>query len=189
MNSSTGLRDRILKAAQDLIAEKGFQGWTVDELSSRAHMSKRTLYRYYPSKETIIEAVMDDFFTDISAALDQLLATGSDPAAVMQNMLYQISTRGRFFTRPQGLEDLRRVYPQLWDKINRFRMERINDVLQYIYQHQHTSPINKIDPRIVSAVVQASIQTVINPAFILENGFTFDEAVQQLSSLLISSLL
>lgn len=189
MNSSTGLRDRIIKAAQDLISERGFQGWTVDELSSRAHISKRTLYRYYPSKETVVEAVLDVFFEDIAAALDQLLANDSDPVVVMQNMLYQISTRGRFFTGPQGLEDLRRVYPHLWDKINTFRMERINDVLKFVYQHQHTSPIKRIDPRIVSAFVQAGIQAVINPAFILENGLTFDDAAQQLSSLLISSLL
>lgn len=189
MISSTGLRDRILKAAQDLISERGFQGWTVDELSSRANISKRTLYRYYPSKETVVEAALDEFFTDISAALDRLLAADSDPAAVIQNMLYQLSTRARFFTGPQGLEDLRRAYPHLWDKINRFRMGRINDVLKYVYKHQHASQIKKIDPRIVSAVVQASIQAVINPAFILENGLTFDEAVQQLSSLLISSLL
>ena len=61
------INQRILTSARQLIAERGYRGWTMDELSSKAHISKRTLYRYYSSKEELITAVVDGFLADIGS--------------------------------------------------------------------------------------------------------------------------
>jgi AcrR family transcriptional regulator len=53
-----GREDRILDAAQEIIAEKGYAAMNMDELAARADITKPTLYRYFPSKEDIaIQAV------------------------------------------------------------------------------------------------------------------------------------
>ena len=53
-----GREDRILDAAQEFIAEKGYAAMNMDELAARAEITKPTLYRYFPSKEDIaIQAV------------------------------------------------------------------------------------------------------------------------------------
>ena len=57
-----GLRERkrlathraIQFAAIDLIAERGLDGTTVDEISRRADVSARTFFNYFPSKEAAI---------------------------------------------------------------------------------------------------------------------------------------
>jgi hypothetical protein len=44
--------------------------------------------------------------------------------------------------------------------------------------------LQNIDPLILSTVIVAAIQNVLNPTFILENNLTFEETAQQLSLIL-----
>lgn len=50
------LRDRFLK----LVLKKGLEGFTMQELADAAGVSVRTLYRYYPSREALTEAVKEE---------------------------------------------------------------------------------------------------------------------------------
>jgi hypothetical protein len=43
------------------------------------------------------------------------------------------------------------------------------------------SLLQDIDPRVLTAVLTAVIQNVLNPDFILENNLTFEETARQLS--------
>lgn len=42
-----------------MFAEKGFEATRTDEIAARAGVSKGTLYLYYPSKEVLLQAVID----------------------------------------------------------------------------------------------------------------------------------
>lgn len=183
-----GIEARILNAAREMIIERGFNGWTVDELSHRAGISKRTLYRYFSAKELIIESVLEDFFQGVSRELDKMLIAQSDPLPVLQHILQYLLHQGRFITGQQSLEDLRRVYPHLWNRIDEFRMQKIKMMIAYVARHRPNSLLAEIDPLIVTTAITSSIQAVINPAFILENGLTFSEVVEQLSRFLMASL-
>jgi AcrR family transcriptional regulator len=60
----------LLDAALALFVEKGFAATRSDEVAVRAGVSKGTLYLYYPSKEELLKAV-------IQQNLSQLIAEGS----------------------------------------------------------------------------------------------------------------
>lgn len=63
----------LLDAALELFVEKGFAATRSDEVAVRAGVSKGTLYLYYPSKEELLKAV-------IQQNLSQLIAEGSGMA-------------------------------------------------------------------------------------------------------------
>jgi AcrR family transcriptional regulator len=47
----------VLAAAKDLIAEKGYAGFSVDEVARRAGAGKTTIYRWYPTKADLFLAI------------------------------------------------------------------------------------------------------------------------------------
>ncbi len=69
---------RILDAAQEVIAEYGFHGATVDMIADRADMSKPNLHYYFRTKTILYEAVLKRTLDTWLASLSKLDPNG-DP--------------------------------------------------------------------------------------------------------------
>ncbi|MEV8376880.1 TetR/AcrR family transcriptional regulator [Kribbella sp. NPDC056861] len=52
---------QLLDLARELFTEQGFRGTTMDAVAARAHVSKQSLYRDYPSKDELYSAVVRDW--------------------------------------------------------------------------------------------------------------------------------
>ena len=50
--------EAIVQAVNRLLAEKGFDGMTVDEVAARVGIAKASLYKHFPSKEDLAAAAM-----------------------------------------------------------------------------------------------------------------------------------
>lgn len=61
----TEKRDLIVKSAISEFRAKGFHGLGMNELARKANVSKRTLYKYFHSKEELFEAVTTKLFAEI----------------------------------------------------------------------------------------------------------------------------
>lgn len=57
--------------AQDLFLEHGYEETTVDQIAAAAGMSKRTFFRYFPSKDDLVIGKYDLFGDRMAEALDQ----------------------------------------------------------------------------------------------------------------------
>ncbi|TFC58766.1 TetR/AcrR family transcriptional regulator [Cryobacterium sp. TMB1-7] len=49
--------DAVLQATTDLLAEVGFSAMTIDAVAARAHSSKATIYKRWPTKTALVVAV------------------------------------------------------------------------------------------------------------------------------------
>lgn len=45
---------RLLRAADELLVSRGARGFTVADVAKRAHVSKGTVYLYWPTKEDLL---------------------------------------------------------------------------------------------------------------------------------------
>lgn len=50
-------REALFHAALELVSEHGFESTTVDQIADRAGVSRRTFFRYFPSKEAVLFAL------------------------------------------------------------------------------------------------------------------------------------
>ncbi|WP_117170247.1 TetR/AcrR family transcriptional regulator [Paraliobacillus sediminis] len=53
--------DKLLLAAIDLFAEKGYKGVTTQEIATTAGLSEKTLFRHFGSKQNLLETAFDRF--------------------------------------------------------------------------------------------------------------------------------
>ena len=79
-SSPPSKKDEILKLAFDRFYDGGFRATGIDTVMAESGISKRTLYKYFPSKEDLIEAVLDYYAEGIANAyFEQAIAASSDP--------------------------------------------------------------------------------------------------------------
>lgn len=54
-----GTKEKLLQAAIDLIAGKGYTGVTTQEIADAAQLSEKTLFRHFGSKQNLLEAALE----------------------------------------------------------------------------------------------------------------------------------
>lgn len=67
----------IIDAVNRLLAEKGFDAMTVDEVAAAVGIAKASLYKHFPSKEDLAAAAMSHLMSQAQIFLDGLDPAGS----------------------------------------------------------------------------------------------------------------
>ena len=77
----------LTAAALDLFVERGFAATRLDDVATRAGVSKGTLYLYFDSKEALFKAVIEEGIVPAIAAAEQQLAGHEGSAAELLRAL------------------------------------------------------------------------------------------------------
>ena len=74
-------RDRLLAAAQARFNEDGYNGAGIDAIIAEAGIARMTLYNHFPSKDALIEAVLERRHQDLTAwVMEGVNRRADDPA-------------------------------------------------------------------------------------------------------------
>lgn len=68
-SGSVRRREKILKAASELIVKNGYRGTSLDAVVERAGCSKSAIYEYFGSKEGLLAALTEDIVHELSLTL------------------------------------------------------------------------------------------------------------------------
>jgi len=84
-------RKRLEDAALALFAERGFDQTTVDDLAAVSGVGRRTIFRYFPSKNDIVFGALDERLRVLAAELDAGGAAGVPLLEVMRRAFHATS--------------------------------------------------------------------------------------------------
>ena len=54
-------KEKISNYSQDVFFKSGFYKITMDEIAKGLRISKKTIYKYFPSKKNLLEAIVNSF--------------------------------------------------------------------------------------------------------------------------------
>jgi AcrR family transcriptional regulator len=66
----TPTRDRLVQAAMDVFAERGYHGATVDDIVAASGTSKGAFYHYFSSKQAIFLSLLDQLVEMVEAGVE-----------------------------------------------------------------------------------------------------------------------
>lgn len=93
--------DEVLDAALALFVEKGFAATRVEDIATRAGLSKGAVYLYFPSKEAILEGLVRRAVVPIATnALGVIENYAGDPRLVITGVLKMVAHR---LTQPETI--------------------------------------------------------------------------------------
>jgi len=52
------MKDTILEKSKELFLRNGFKTVGMDDIAQSLHISKKTIYQYFPSKDDLVKAVL-----------------------------------------------------------------------------------------------------------------------------------
>jgi len=80
-------RDKILRAATKVFARYGYEGGSVEKISSLAKSYDRMIYYYYGSKEGLFIAVLEGIYRRMDEAEAKVVPDPSDPVEALKTVI------------------------------------------------------------------------------------------------------
>ncbi len=84
-------RERLINAAVEAFAEKGFAGTTTRDIASRAGMSPAAVYVHHDSKESLLFTVSLEGHRSALEVIGMAAASTTDPVERIRTMVYDFS--------------------------------------------------------------------------------------------------
>src|SRR5919106_1272406 len=88
--------DRILDAALDAFGTRGYGATSLDEVAGELGIRKQTILYWYPSKEVLLDAVIDRTAAELTGRLERAVAdagTGFDRVEAIVRAMFRLAAR------------------------------------------------------------------------------------------------
>ena len=99
--------DRILDAALASFGTRGYEASSLDSIAAELGVRKQTILYYFPTKEVLLEAVIDRSASELSAALEDALVSAGEGWARVEAVVRSVFRLA--LRRPELLGLLREV--------------------------------------------------------------------------------
>jgi AcrR family transcriptional regulator len=123
-------QSELTSVAQDLFVTQGYDGTTVDQIAAAAGMSKRTFFRYFPSKDDLVIGKYDLFADRMAEALDERPA--DEPVWKSLRRVFDITLDyvqdDHQRARNDAMDEIVRSTPQLYARYLE-KMQRVQQLL------------------------------------------------------------
>ena len=85
-------REQLIDVARALFAEKGFEGTAIEEIASRAKVSKPVVYEHFGGKEGLYAVIVDRELSTISTTVTQALRSSESASLVVERAALALLT-------------------------------------------------------------------------------------------------
>lgn len=165
MPVENGPKQRILETARAQFVNHGFSKVTTDEITGELGISKKTLYKYFPSKEALLQEVLNLIMEEIRVGAEEIIHD-QDLEFITKLRDFMTFLGGKLAElRPPFLHDIQKNAPRLWKNIETFRKEMIHTrFANLIGQGMQLGKFrNDVNQQLVVLIFLHSIQNIINP--------------------------
>lgn len=172
-------KQRIIDVAGKRFREQGITKVTLDEIASELGMSKKTMYKFFPSKEDLLSAVVHGVMNYLRAHVERIVASDKPfvekASELLSHLARQIGTTSRQF-----FIDLQRVAPDLWKEMDEFRRQRILTNLRQMFIQGKQEGVFREDLNVdlFILVFLNSVQGIVNPQVLATQPFSMEEAMR-----------
>ncbi|MGI6434831.1 MAG: TetR/AcrR family transcriptional regulator [Syntrophomonadaceae bacterium] len=181
------MREKIAESAINQILKFGLRKFTIDDITAELGISKKTVYKYFNSKNQLIEYALDNY---LAAELNKQ----------NQVMTLNKSFRKRFeaLTSPANhkqiptrlLAELQQFFPELWDKCEEVIQITRNQIIQIYADGIKNGEIrSEVHPAVIDLVVKNAIAGVLDYRFLAENDIGLIQALEGVKSMVLYGIL
>lgn len=184
---SEDIQERIKLACIEAFNEYGCK-LNLDDISQKLHISKKTIYRHFASKEEILEQIMTETFDDVHAKQRVIY---DNPEWGTREKLRRILTAESKYERAIDMErlpEVQQVYPRLHAAMLEKYATEWELAMTLFRRGVEEGIFRPVNPHLVQRMLQEGMQTVHRGEFLKMSGMTYWEAIAQMVDIILDGV-
>src|SRR5882672_4767139 len=168
-------RARIMATAEALFRRLGFAKTTVADIAAELEMSPANVYRFFASKNAIVEAICKHCLSDVEERAWTVARSKAPAAQRLERLILEILAyhRENLMTEKRVNELVVAAIEHSWETI-RAHKEALRNVIELIVRDGiDAGEFERVDPRHTSELIMRAMVAFTNPMLIgtcLEEG-------------------
>ncbi len=185
----TADREKILKHSRNKFHQEGFYKISMDEIAADLHISKKTIYKHFPSKEILLKEICSDTTCIIKSKIEEILF-GSEDVVVKFVRLLNMHSNMTMNISDKWIKDLTIHAPGIKQSIDEMKNDQVNKVFtKLLEQGKREGLIENYPTPIIIASFNSSLMAVVNHDFLINNKFTIHHAFKITYEMLLNGIL
>ncbi len=186
---ATEEKEKILNYSRNKFHKEGFYKTSMDEISSELHISKKTIYKYFSSKEKLLEEICSGTSCDIGNRLDSIV-DGNDNVVIKFVRILNFHSNFSRNISDKWLRDLSIHAPDIKKNIDEKKNERINKVVEKLLeQGKKEKLIENYPSKLIILAFNSSLTSALNSDFLINNNFSMHDAFRITYEMLLNGIL
>ncbi len=182
-------QEKIINYCTSKFLKDGFYLVTVDQIANELRISKKTIYKFFSTKDELVEAVAKHLMNDVSSKIDNIIGSGNDSLTKII-MLFEVMAGVVVRFSEKWLKDLQIHTPKLWQQIDEFRTKRAFTVLGSIIRQGQIEGIIVEKPiELIIHIFVNTIRSVVHPDFLYYQKLDYREAFIHSFEILFNGIL
>lgn len=182
-------KEKILEIARQKFFQDGFVKTSIDEIAREYHISKKTIYKHFKSKDDLLTGVVKDFTGRVTNSIIEIMKSKKNSIEKLIDVLDLIQNSIRQFSL-RYIDDIQKHKPKLWNYIEKFRKENLEKIVyQTIEEGKKEGLFNNVNPDIVFRIFYGAVRNVISPDFLITSPISRDEAIDETFEILLNGVL
>ncbi|MDD3000911.1 MAG: TetR/AcrR family transcriptional regulator [Candidatus Riflebacteria bacterium] len=190
MEEKVSKRDMLLEAGLAIFYEKGFEKATIDEIVLRAECGKGTFYKYFTSKDDLVDALDDKFKAKMKDKLKKNCPYKLSPEVFFTKLIKTLRKIFKEnhkigiikFSRAHQANKLLEQSDQNWGPI-----PEIEYITNYVIEKINSGEISKVEPRSLVACLMGSVHHMLFSDFKEKKPFT-DKEIKDVVKVILSGV-
>ena len=191
MPTDLEIQQRILFTAHQQFMKFGISKVTMDELADELAMSKKTLYKFFPSKDAIIRALLNSVMEETRNQCNALV--NEQNIDFVEKLKRVLSFLGKQYSTvtPQFMEDMRRNNPEVWREIQEWRKKSIfEDFGKLVDEGVQTGVFRSdVKKQMIVMMYAGTVEYLINPEMLSQLPFTAAEVFDAIIKVIYEGIL
>lgn len=176
-----------VKILTPIYMRKGLRKMNMVEVAKTLSISKATLYKYFSSREEIIEFALETKLEEIGNFKNKLFDDELNFQDRYFNAIF-VFFNGIAGISTTFLSDLKHMYPEIWKKVEFFREYTVS-MLELFYKNAIDAGIfKKVNPYMLVLNDKQFFDLISDPDFLSDQNISIQEAFKDYFTLRISGI-
>ena len=152
-------RAAILEASVDLFGSRGFAATSLDDIAGRVGVAKQTLLYWFPSKDELLDAVLEQTALELAAVIEAAVRAAPDAPLARIDAVVKAVFRPAV-RRPALLglvREVSRLSPTHAERLTSQVQPFVRRAIDYLREQMDAGHLRRADPGLVIALAYATV--------------------------------
>ncbi len=182
------MQEKIIEQIEDKLFTEGFYKTTMDEVAAELGMSKKTIYKFFPSKDDLVMAITKHYMEKMKNKIIPALKSDKNAIEKLGELIKILAGASKIISNKR-IEEMKKYFPEIWNEVDNFRTKMMfENITTVINQGKSEGLFIDYPTPVIMNVLVSSVRTIVAPDFALNNNFSIGEAALYAFKIIIGGI-